>query len=152
MGELAFLDELDKNIIQEMSKGVNSYEELARKCRVTRSTIYRRINIMEKNNIVMNQIRMAVNFEKLDLVVVLLGLNVTNENMEKVIGILMEHECVKMIWRTFGAYNLSVIIFCGKGDEGKRIYEMRDIFEKLHVNSFEVAVGFGWEKMDMTPF
>jgi len=135
-----------------MSKGINSYEELAKKCHVTRSTVYRRISNMEKSNIVTHQLRVAVNFEKLDLVVVQFGLKVSNANMERVIDSLMDYKCVKMIWRTFGAYNLAVIMFCGKGDEGKRIYEMRDIFEKLQVDSFEVAVGFAWEKMDMTPF
>lgn len=96
--------------------------------------------------------RVVVNFEKLDLVVVQFGLNVSNANMEKVINLLADHKCVKMIWRTFGAYNLAVIMFCEKGDEGKLIYEMKDILEKLSVNTFEVAVGFAWEKMDMSPF
>ena len=34
---------LDRKIIQYLSTGINSYQELARICGVTRNTVYRRI-------------------------------------------------------------------------------------------------------------
>ena len=48
--------------------------------------------------------------------------------------------------------NLVVVLFCSEGDEGKTIFKMREILEKLNVASFEMSVGFSWEKLDLTPF
>jgi len=45
-----------------------------------------------------------------------------------------------------------MILFCSKGDEGKTIFKMREILEKLNAVSFQTCVGFSWEKLDLTPF
>jgi DNA-binding Lrp family transcriptional regulator len=135
-----------------MSKGVNSYEELARKFNVTRSTIYRRVNNLEKKKVITSKTRVTLDYKKLDIAVLQFGLNVSNTKMEKVIELLKEQEFVKMIWRTYGTYDLAMILFCNKGEEGKKIYEMKDILEKLNINSFGISVGTDWVKMDISPF
>jgi DNA-binding Lrp family transcriptional regulator len=146
------LDELDRTIVQEMAKGISSYEDLAAKCNVTRSTVYRRVIDLEKRGIITRQIRVRLNFEKLDLVTVHFGINVESKDEQRTIDALTKLADVKMVWRTYGAHNLVVIAFCTKGSEGKAIDRIREVFEGFNVKSFEACVGFDWEKMDMTPF
>jgi len=146
------LDELNMKIIQEMAKGIGSYEALAQRCGVTRSTVYRRVVNLEKEKVITRQIRIALDFEKLGRVVINFGINVEPKNEERAVATLIKLAKVKMLWRTYGAHNLVLIVFCDKGEEGKVIDELRHIFEELNVTSFESCVGFSWEKNDMTPF
>jgi len=139
-------------IIQEMAKGIGSYEALAQRCGVTRSTVYRRVVNLEKEKVITRQIRIALDFEKLRRVVINFGINVEPKNEERAVATLIKLAKVKMLWRTYGAHNLVLIVFCDKGEEGKVIDELRHIFEELNVTSFESCVGFSWEKNDMTPF
>jgi DNA-binding Lrp family transcriptional regulator len=143
---------LNMKIIQEMAKGIGSYEELAQRCGVTRSTVYRRVVNLEKEKVITRQIRIALDFEKLRRVVINFGINVEPKNEERAVATLIKLANVKMLWRTYGAHNLVLIVFCDKGEEGKVIDELRHIFEELNVTSFESCVGFSWEKNDMTPF
>jgi DNA-binding Lrp family transcriptional regulator len=135
-----------------MSKGVSSYEELARDCNVTRSTIYRRIANLEKEKIITRQTHVGVDFEKLNIVAVDLRISVSRLDEERTVETLKKYEEIKIVWRTYGACNLAVILFCNKGDEGKTISKMREILENLNVISFEFCVGYSWEKLDLTPF
>jgi len=148
----SILNELDRKIIQEMSKGVSSYKELAERCGVTRSTVYRRVVNLEKAKVIVSQLRVGLNFEKLNLVAVIIEINILPADEDGMIELLKKREDIKMIWRTYGAHNLVVIAGCGKGEEGKTIDRMRELFEKLNVKSYEISVGFSWEKIDMTPF
>jgi DNA-binding Lrp family transcriptional regulator len=143
---------LDKNILQEMSRGVSSYDDLAQKLNVNRSTIYRRVRALERSKIISRQTRVSVNFAKLDLISILIGANISNDNAPRVIAYLSGHPCVKMIWQAFGVYNLFAVLFCEKGDEGNKIFEIRKILEDLQVDLFDISVGFKWQKMETTPF
>lgn len=138
--------------MQEISKGVSSYDALAQKLNVNRSTVYRRVRALERNNIITRQTRFSVNFAKLDLVTILIGANISNMNADRVVSFLSAYPCVKMIWQSFGAYNLFAVIFCEKGDEGNKIFEIRKILEEFQVGFFDVSVGFRWQKMETTPF
>jgi len=135
-----------------MSKGISSYEELARNCNVTRSTIYRRIANLEKASIITRLLHVGVDFEKLNLIAVQIGINVSHMDEERTIETLKKFTETKIIWRTYGLCNLVVVLFCSKGDEGKTISRMREVLEKLNVVSFDFCVGFSWEKLDLTPF
>lgn len=42
------LDELDKKVLHEICSGINSYDDLAKILNVTRGTVYRRIEKLEK--------------------------------------------------------------------------------------------------------
>jgi DNA-binding Lrp family transcriptional regulator len=146
------LDELDKKIIQEMGKGINSYEALAQKCNVTRSTIYRRVTRLEEMKVITRQTRAILDFEKLNRIALAVGINIAQKDEQKVIDALKKCDDIKMIWRTYGAHNLILITFCSKGDEGNKINKLRALLEEFTVTSVDICVGFGWEKMDMTPF
>ncbi len=110
----SILNELDKKIIQEMSKGVSSYKELAERCGVTRSTVYRRVVNLEKAKVIVSQLRVGLNFEKLNLVAVIIGINISPADEDGVIDLLKKREDIKMIWRAYGAHNLVVIVGCAK--------------------------------------
>jgi len=149
---LASIDELDKKIIQEMGSGINSYEGLAKKCNVTRSTIYRRVTKLEEMKVITRQTRVILDFEKLNCIALAVGINVAQKDEQKVIDALKKCDDIKMIWRTYGSHNLILLTFCGKGDEGNKINKLRALLEEFNVKSIDICVGFGWEKMDMTPF
>lgn len=93
-----------------------------------------------------------IDFEKLNLVAVEILINVAHLDEEKTIQTLKKYAETKIILRTFGFCNLVVILFCTKGEEGGAISEMRSVLEKLNVTSFKFCIGFGWEKLDLSPF
>jgi len=145
-------DQLDKKILQKMSKGINSYNELAKECNVTRSTIYRRVALLEKSGLLLRITRSAVDYEKLELVTLCLTIKVAFNSQEKVLNALKEHESVKFLWRAYGEYNIFAVAFCSKGTEGEIIAEIRGLLEKWAGVDMKVSVGFAWEKMEFTPF
>jgi DNA-binding Lrp family transcriptional regulator len=146
------LDELSKKIVQEMARGISSYEELAKKFGVTRSTVYRRVLKLEEEKVIIRQIRIALDFEKIGRVAIHFGLNVEPKDEEKAVEILSKLSDVKMIWRTYGTCNLVMIVFCDRGEEGKAIDAMRRELEEMHVTPACTCVGYSWEKNNMTPF
>ena len=135
-----------------MSKGIGSYEELARSCNVTRSTIYRRISNLEKARIITRQLHVGIDYERLNLIAVQIGINVAHTDEERIIDALKKYSEIKMMWRTYGPCNLVVVLFCDKGDTGKTIFKMSEMLEKLNAVSFQMCVGFSWEKLDLAPF
>jgi DNA-binding Lrp family transcriptional regulator len=149
---LALIDELDKKIIQEMGRGINSYEALAQKCNVTRSTIYRRVAKLEETKVITRQTRVVPDFEKLNRIALAVGISVAQKDEQEIIDALKKSDDIKMMWRTYGAHNLILITFCSKGDEGNKIDKLRALLEEYPVKSIDICVGFGWEKMDLTPF
>ena len=149
---MALIDELDKKIIQEMGRGINSYEALAQKCNVTRSTIYRRVAKLEETKVITRKTRVVPDFEKLNRIALAVGISVAQKDEQKIIDALKKSDDIKMMWRTYGAHNLILITFCNKGDEGNKIDKLRALLEEYPVKSIDICVGFGWEKMDLTPF
>ena len=135
-----------------MSQGINSYEELAKKYNVTRSTIYRRLEHLEKAGVVVRRLHVNVDFDKLNLVAVHIGINVANLQEDRAIETLKKYSEIKIIFRTYGTSNLIAILFCNRGEEGKTIFKMREILEQLNVASYDISIGFKWEKLDLTPF
>jgi len=148
------LDELDKKIIFHFSRGVYSYSELAEKCGVGRNTIYRRVNRLEAENVIDKKVRAIPNFTKLNLSAIIVMMDIAQSEASKVIGFLKNQAQVKFLWRTFGAYNLTTVIICSKGEEGRCISNLREILEKMRVtvNKFEASISFTWEKIDFAPF
>lgn len=61
---------------------------------------------------------------------------------------------MKFLLRTFGAYNVAIVIIYNKGEEGRCISNLREALEKMRIipNKFETLTIFTWEKMDFSPF
>jgi DNA-binding Lrp family transcriptional regulator len=148
------VDELDRKIISHFSKGVYSYSELAEKCGVGRNTIYRRVNRLEAEGVIDKKVRSIPNFTKLNLSAICVMMDIAQSEVGKVIDFLRKQPQVKFLWRTFGAYNLTAVIICNKGEEGNCISNLREVLEKMRVsvNRFEASISFTWEKIDFAPF
>jgi DNA-binding Lrp family transcriptional regulator len=148
------LDELDRKIILHLCEGVYSYSELAGKCDVGRNTVYRRIDRLESEGIIDKKTRALPNFTKLDLSAICIMMDISQSEVGRVVGFLKRQNQVKFIWRTFGAYNLTTVIICSRGEEGNCISNLREALEKMKVtpNRFETSISFTWEKIDFSPF
>jgi DNA-binding Lrp family transcriptional regulator len=146
------LDDLDRKIIQYLSAGTSSYQELARTCNVTRNTIYRRIAALEKEGTIKNTLHCIVNLEQMDLVPVSIGVRIHQSNQDKAINLLTTNGNVRFLWRTYGEHNLILVAFCPKGKEGEVIQEIKASLEDLNAEHICISVGYVWEKMSYSPF
>ncbi len=124
------IDSLDKQILQQMSNGINSHEDLAHKCNVTRSTIYRRVASLEKRGFIRRITRSVVDYAKLGIVTICFAFKINQSNQKRAFAALQSHRRVKMLWRAFGDHNAIFVAFCNKGEEGQIIGELKTILEK----------------------
>jgi DNA-binding Lrp family transcriptional regulator len=146
------LDDLDKKILQYLSAGTSSYEELARTCNVTRNTVYRRIAALENKGIIKNTLHCVINLEQMDITPVTIGVTIPRVKEDKAINLLATNKNVRFLWRTYGDHNLTLVAFCPKGKEGDIIQDIRGVLEELNAQAIHVSVGFVWEKMNYSPF
>jgi DNA-binding Lrp family transcriptional regulator len=150
----AQLDELDKKIMSYICRGIYSYNGLAKLCDVGRSTIYRRVERLERIGAISKMIMAIPNFTYLDLTAINISMDVNQLDVDRVIEFLKGIPMVKFLWRSYGSYNTTVITICEKGAEGKCISKIRETLEEMEVNiqKFEAAVSFNWEKVDLAPY
>ncbi len=146
------MDLLDKRILQHLSAGISSYEELARECNVTRNTVYRRMAALEKKGVTKKTTRTAIDYNKLDITAIAIALNLPQQNQQKLLASLQEYGRVKLLLKAFGAHNVIAVAFCSKGQEGETINCLRSIAENCNAISLDISVGFGWDKIDFTPY
>jgi DNA-binding Lrp family transcriptional regulator len=146
------LDILDQKILQHLTTGICSYEELAHICNVTRNTVYRRISALENKGIIKNTLSCVVDLEQLGLTPIAIGAKVPQICQDKAINLLAVNSSVRFLWRTFGDHNLTLVAFCGKGQEGGVIQAIRAVLEELNAENICVSVGFVWEKMNYSAF
>jgi DNA-binding Lrp family transcriptional regulator len=146
------LDDLDTKILQYLSVGTSSYEELAHTCNVTRNTIYRRIAALENKGIIRNTLNCIVNLEQMDITPVTIGAKIPQIIQDKTINLLVANHAVRFLWRTYGDHNLTLVAFCRKGKEGEVIQEIRGVLEESNADHICISVGFIWEKMSYSPF
>jgi DNA-binding Lrp family transcriptional regulator len=147
-----FFDELDRKIIQHLSVGTSSYEELAHQCNVTRNTVYRRISILEERGVIKNTLHCTLNLEQIGITTVNIGAKILQLNQDKAVKQLSKNKNVKLLWRTYGDHNLMLVAFCSKGCEGQTIQELKTVLEDLGAEHLCVSVGYCWEKTDFSPF
>ncbi len=145
------LDVIDKKILQHLSSGIKSYDELARMCEVSRNTIYRRIAALENEGIIKNTIKCEVNMDKIEISPVIIGVKISTVDEDRALNLLATHKNVKLLWRTYGDYNISLVAFSQKGSEGIVIESIKTILEDLDPTDMCISVGFVWEKTDFTP-
>ena len=150
--DIMALDYVDRKIIQYLSSGINSYQELARTCGITRNTVYRRIAVLENKGIIKNTLRCIINLEQMNITPVTIGVRIQQTNIDKAINVLRINSNIRFLWRTYGEHNLTLVAFCPKGKEGIIIQDIKAILEELNTEHICVSVGYGWEKMDYTPF
>jgi DNA-binding Lrp family transcriptional regulator len=146
------LDELDKKILHEICSGISSYDDLAKTLNVTRGTIYRRIDKLEKNSHIKKKIMAIPNYDALSLSAICIGMEVAYDHMEKAAEALQQFQNIKLLWKSYGAHNLVAIIVCEKGKEGETITNLRQIIANLDTSNYHISVGFKWDKVDISPY
>jgi len=115
-------DDLDKKIINHFSSGIYSYDDMAKTFGVTRGTIYRRVDRLEKEKIIEKKIMGLPNFGKLNLSSIILGMECVNPALtEKALEFVKEMPHVKLLWKTYGTYDWVAVLSCEVGCEGKTI-------------------------------
>jgi DNA-binding Lrp family transcriptional regulator len=144
------IDKLDEKILHHISIGANSYDELAKLCSVTRSTVYRRIRKLEKAKVILHKVKFAVDVTKLNITPLAVGINVAQSDEDQAIDLLKNCPSISFLWRTYGAHNMALIALCKRGEEGQLIQEIRKMLEELDIKAIDTCVGFTWEKADMT--
>jgi DNA-binding Lrp family transcriptional regulator len=143
------IDHLDRKLLQYLTSGISSYEELARTCNVTRNTVYRRIATLERKGIIKNTIKCNVNLDVLGITPIFIGIKVTQTELNKACQSLSSHKNVRLLLRSYGNHNLNLIAFCLKGMEGRVIQSITTILEACNATDVEISVGFIWEKSDL---
>jgi hypothetical protein len=74
------------------------------------------------------------------------------KNMDNLMTSLQEVRSIRMLWRTYGDFDIILVAFCIPGQEGKSIEEIRKILEKAECQNVSISVGFSWEKIELSPF
>jgi DNA-binding Lrp family transcriptional regulator len=146
------IDELDKQILSHMCRGIFSYEDLAKTLNVTRGTIYRRIARLEKNKIIESKIMAVPNYSKLELSAIFLGVNIDFDGVEDLIKILRDVPNVKGLWRSYGDYQIIAQLICGKGCEGDAISNFHKVVARSSKRINQISIGFDWRKFDISPY
>ncbi len=146
------LDALDKRILQHLSEGICSYEELARECNVTRNTIYRRMASLEKSGVTQKTTRVVINYDKLDISTIVVTLNVLEKDEDEIVKSLGEYGRIKFVLRTYGTHNVIAVAMCDRGAEGETIARIRSIAEKFCTADADISICYRWEKANRSPF
>jgi len=147
------VQDIDSKILKYICRGVYSYGELGELCGVARSTIYRRIDKLEKDGLIKRRIMALPNFEKLGLSAVIIGMDAHLTELDKIVHFLKSQNQIKLLWKTYGTHDIVFTILCNKNDVGKSIQELKKALAKLDImpQKIDVSVSLSWEKMHLTP-
>ena len=146
------LDELDRKILHEICSGISSYDYLAKTLNVTRGTVYRRIEKLEKNNVIEKKIMAIPNFKVLNPSAICIGMAVAYDDTEKAIEALCQLPHVKLLWKSYGVHNIVAVLICEKGSEGETITSLRQLLSKFRTSEYHISIGFEWDKVDIAPY
>jgi len=85
---------------------------------------------------------------------VIIGINVSTEDIEKTITFPKEQHQVKLLSKTYGIHDIIFTVVCDKADVGTCIYNLRNALHELEikVDSFDTSASVTWEKIDVTPY
>ena len=146
------VDDLDKKILHEICSGIYSYDDLAKTLNVTRSTIYRRIENLEKNNLIVKKIMAIPNFELLNLYSILVAITAAYDDVSQCIQHLKALPNTKLLYRCYGAHQAYANLICPKGDEGQVVESVQKALKDQKTISYTISVGYKLEKCDFAPF
>ena len=146
------LDELDKRLLHEICSGIASYDDLAKTLKVTRGTVYRRIEKLEKMHVIRKRIMAIPEFDNLNLSSIIVGFHADYNDMDEVVGAIKTISSLKLLWRTYGSHQLVAVLSCEKGKEGEMITELHKSLSALKTAQHDVSIGFKWEKVEISPY
>ncbi len=146
------VDDLEKRILHEICSGIYSYDDLAKKLGVTRSTIYRRIENLEKEKLITKKIMAVPNFENLNLTAILVAVTAAYDEVSQCIQHLKELPNTNLLYRCYGAHQAYAHLICQKGDEAQVIEKIQIALKDQKTVVYTISVGFRLEKIDFAPF
>jgi len=146
------LDELDKRLLHEIYSGIASYDDLAKTLKVTRGTVYRRIDKLEKEHAIRKRIMAIPEFDNLKLSAIIVGFHADYNDMDKVVEAIKTMSGLKLLWRTYGSHQVVAVLACEKGNEGETITELHKTLSELSTGQYDVSIGFEWEKVEISPY
>lgn len=94
------LDGLDKKILQLLSEGVNSYQDLARTCNVARTTVYQRIAYLQSKGIIQNTVSCTINLNQLEITPVFICAKISLYCQDNAVALLSTFSNVRLLWRS----------------------------------------------------
>lgn len=146
------LDETDKKIITHLCQGVKSYSQLAEIVGVSRNTVYRRVKKLEEKNAVKEKNITIPNFGEIGYYFALIGMDVSPEDLDDALEFLKDHDKVKLLWKTYGFYEIIILLISEKDELGNSVNEIRGELEKrnIEVRRYGVSPGISWEKLDFS--
>jgi len=146
------LDEFDKKLLHEVCTGIHSYDDLAKMMKVTRGTVYRRIDKLEKMHVIRKKIMAIPEYKNLNLSAIIVGFHVAYHDMDKIIEAIKTMPELRLLWRTFGVHQVVAVLNCEKGSEGQTINKLHKTLSELGTAQYQVSIGFEWEKVEIPPY
>jgi DNA-binding Lrp family transcriptional regulator len=146
------LDELDKKLLHEICTGIHSYDDLAKMLKVTRNTVYRRTDKLEKMHVIRKRVMAIPEFRNLNLSATIVGFHVAYNDMDKVVEAIKTMSQLRLLWRAFGAHSVVAVLNCEKGNEGKTITELHKTLSEFRTTQYHISIGFQWEKVEIPPY
>jgi DNA-binding Lrp family transcriptional regulator len=126
--------------------------QIAQACKVTRNTVYRRVNRLEEAHLIIKKVMAIPDFQKLGLSAICIGMDSAAKDTDEVIDRIKQHPDTKSLWRTFGDHQIVLVMVCEKGCEGGAIEKLRQTLTEFDTGKMHISIGFAWEKMDFSPF
>ena len=147
------VDERDKQILHYACRGENSYQDIGKQVGISRKTVSRRIQKLKEDGIIEKKNITLPNFEKLGYSAIVVGMNVGIDNLDKSVNILKNIPNIKLLWKTYGEYDIVAVLLCEKKDTGDCIAELKELLadKDIELREINVSPSSSWEKMDLTP-
>lgn len=154
------LDETDRRILSLISRNSSiRYSELADEVGVSRNTTYRRVKKLKEwgiinKDFITNTDVDILEFEKIGVSTLMIAMKFDIESFEEASEFLKEREEVKLIFETFGEYDIIAILFGEKGKERKMVAKLREGLKKKKIGLEDFRVfSTSLKKADFTlPF
>ncbi|MGM0405764.1 MAG: Lrp/AsnC family transcriptional regulator [Thermoplasmatota archaeon] len=146
------LDDVDQKIMAHLCEGMNSYSKLADKVGVSRNTVYRRVKNLKEKGAIRDKDVTIPDIEKIGYSFALIGMDVSPEDLDEAIDYLKTQDNIKFLWKTFGFYEIIVLIISKQNQLGDSVNEMRGKLESrnIEVRRYGVSPGISWEKLDFS--
>lgn len=139
------LDQIDAKIISALIKDARTtLTDLAKICKISSPAIKKRIEQMKKNKVIVGS-TLTYNLAKFGYpLYALIGLELEQMDVQKVINIVNEHSIVAGIDHTIGHYDLCLFVFSKNVEELDNLKKL--LIDEENVRDIEINV---WNKFDI---
>jgi len=142
---MADLDQIDSKIISTLIKDARTtLTDLARICKISSPAIKKRVEQLKKNKVIVGS-TLTFNLMAFDYsLYALIGLNLEQSNVQKVISLVNENSVVAGIDRTIGHYDLCLFVFSKSVEELDKLKKL--LTDEENVRKVEINI---WNKFEI---